>query len=66
MKRRETCLRCEQAGERTALVQTDRFGGVCPVHDAKFLSILEENARARLGLRRPVLAHVGIPTRRNG
>jgi hypothetical protein len=46
---RDTCLRCEQAGNVTKLVRTPR-GGICPVHDATFLNRLYENAKLTLGI----------------
>lgn len=50
--RRTTCLRCEQDGKTTMLVQTYR-GAVCPEHDRPFLESLDRLAREQLGLPDP-------------
>ena len=46
---RDTCLRCENEGQTTRLIITDR-GGICPVHEPTFLQTLIDNAKIRLGI----------------
>lgn len=46
---RDTCLRCENEGERTQLVLTIR-GGICPIHEPEFLQRLINNAKLTLGI----------------